>query len=104
MSIGVIAALVYGALALVGGIIGYAQAGSIVSLISGGLSGVLLVLGGILWLQGNPVGAGLSMGVTVALVVVFIRRWMQTRKPMPAALMIATGAIAFVVMLINLLA
>ena len=102
MSIGVIAALAYGVLALVGGIIGYAQARSTVSLISGGLSGALLILGGILWLHGNPVGVGLSMGVTVALVVVFIRRWMQTHKPMPAALMIATGAIAFAVMLINL--
>jgi uncharacterized membrane protein (UPF0136 family) len=42
------------------------------------------------------------MGVTVGLIVVFIRRWMQTRKAMPALLMIAAGIIAFVLMGLSL--
>lgn len=99
MLTGIIAAFTYGALAIVGGVIGYLQARSLVSLVSGVLSGVLLLLGGLLWSQGNPAGAGLAIGVTAALVIVFIRRWMQTRKAMPAAVMIAAGGIAFVMML-----
>lgn len=102
MSIGVIAAVIYGLLAAVGGIIGYAQAGSKPSLISGLLSGALLMLGALLWANGNPAGVGLAMGVTVGLIVVFIRRWMLTRKAMPALLMIAAGIVAFVVMGLSL--
>lgn len=99
MLTGIIAAFAYGALAILGGIMGYIQAGSKVSLISGFLSGLLLLLGGLLWSQGIPAGAGLAIGVTAALVVVFIRRWMQTKKAMPALLMIGTGIAAFVVMI-----
>ncbi|PSN20222.1 hypothetical protein C7271_03295 [filamentous cyanobacterium CCP5] len=100
MITGIIAAFTYGALAIAGGLIGYFQARSLVSLVSGTLSGGLLLLGGWLWSQGNPAGAGLAIGVTAALVVVFIRRWMQTQKAMPALAMIATGSLAFVAMLL----
>jgi uncharacterized membrane protein (UPF0136 family) len=102
MSIGIIAAVVYGLLAAIGGIMGYAQARSKPSLISGLFSGALLILGAILWANGIPAGVGLAMGVTVGLIVVFLRRWMQTRKAMPALLMIAAGVIAFVVMGLSL--
>lgn len=96
---GIIAAIVYGILTCLGGVIGYLQAGSKVSLISGLVGGILLIIGGLLWLHGSVAGAGMSLGITAALVIVFIRRWMQTRKAMPALLMIAAGSIAFVVML-----
>lgn len=102
MSIGIVAAIAYGLLAALGGVMGYAQARSKPSLISGLFSGALLILGAVLWANGLPAGVGLAMGVTVGLIVVFIRRWMQTRKAMPAVLMIVAGAIAFVVMGLSL--
>lgn len=102
MSSGVIAAIAYGLLAAAGGIVGYAQAGSKPSLISGLFSGALLLIGAVLWAQGVPAGVGLAMGVTVGLVVVFLRRWQQTRKAMPAVLMILAGVVAFVVMGLSL--
>ncbi|PZO45224.1 MAG: hypothetical protein DCF17_02635 [Shackletoniella antarctica] len=43
------------------------------------------------------------MGVTAALVVIFMRRWMQTRKAMPAVIMIVAGVLAFVGMGLSLL-
>lgn len=99
MLTGIIAAFAYGALAILGGMIGYLQARSLVSLVSGLLSGILLLLGALLWSQGSPAGAGLAIGVTAALIVVFVRRWMQTRKAMPALVMIAAGGIALALML-----
>jgi len=102
MSIGIIAAIAYGLLAAIGGIMGYAQARSKPSLISGLVSGGLLILGALLWSNGLPAGVGLVMGVTLGLIVVFIRRWMQTRKAMPAMLMIVAGTVAFVVMGLSL--
>jgi uncharacterized membrane protein (UPF0136 family) len=98
MSIGIVAAIAYGLLAAIGGIVGYAQVRSKPSLISGLFSGALLILGAVLWANGVLAGVGLSMGVTVGLIVVFIRRWMQTRKAMPAVVMIVAGVIAFVLM------
>ena len=102
MSTGIIAAIAYGVLVAVGGVIGYAQARSKPSLISGLFSGALLFIGAWLWANGSRAGVGLAMGVTVGLIVVFIRRWMQTRKAMPAVVMIVAGAIAFVVMGLSL--
>lgn len=93
-----IAAIAYGFLALVGGILGYRQAGSHASLISGGISGVLLLLSGILQAAGIPWARGLAALITGALVVVFIMRWIKTRKPMPALLMIVAGLASLFVM------
>lgn len=104
MSMGVMAAIAYGLLAAIGGIVGYAQVRSKPSLISGLFSGALLIIGAMLWANGVRTGVGLCMGVTVGLIVVFIRRWLQTRKAMPAVVMIVAGAIAFIVMGLSLTA
>lgn len=96
MPTGALYAIAYAALSAIGGLIGYAQARSQVSLVSGLFSAALLLFGAWLWQAGVPSGAGLAMGVTAALVVVFIRRWMQTRKAMPAVIMIAAGVLAFI--------
>lgn len=103
MSIGVVVAISYGLLAAAGGVMGYVQARSKPSLISGLFSGALLLIAGWLWANGVPAGVGMALGVTVGLIVVFIRRWMQTRKAMPALVMIGAGAIAFMVMVASLL-
>ncbi|MFE4107330.1 TMEM14 family protein [Almyronema epifaneia] len=99
MNLGIVAAIAYGILALVGGVIGYKQAGSQVSLISGIVSGLLLILGGILQWQGVTWGWILSLVVTGLLIVVFISRYLKTRKPMPAVLMVVAGIVALVALL-----
>lgn len=104
MAVGEAAAVIYGILAIVGGVIGYRQARSNVSLISGVVSGLLLLLGAFLWIRGSAAGAGLAVAVTIVLVAVFIRRWMQTRKVMPAGLMIGVGVLALILMLSGLAA
>jgi uncharacterized membrane protein (UPF0136 family) len=102
MPTGAVYAIAYAALAAIGGLIGYAQARSQVSLISGLVSAILLLTGAWLWQAGSAGGAGMAMGVTAALVVIFIRRWSQTRKAMPAVIMIVAGVLAFVGMGISL--
>lgn len=93
-----IAAIAYGLLTLVGGIIGYRQAGSRASLVSGGISGALLILLGIVQAAGVSWAKGLAALITGALVAVFIVRWIKTRKPMPALLMILAGLASLVMM------
>lgn len=85
--------LAYGILAIVGGVIGYKQAGSQVSLLSGLISGLLLLVGSYLLFAGSAIGPTLSAIVSILLIVVFVIRLAKTRKFMPAGLMIILGLI-----------
>ncbi|NET34523.1 MAG: hypothetical protein F6K19_21275 [Cyanothece sp. SIO1E1] len=99
MNPSIVAAIAYGILAIVGGIIGYAKAGSKVSLMSGGLSGILLIIASIMQLQGKTWGVYLAALIATILVVVFVIRFSKSRKFMPAGLMVISGVAALVVML-----
>ncbi|MBE9177240.1 hypothetical protein IQ268_01460 [Oculatella sp. LEGE 06141] len=94
---GIIAAIAYGILSIVGGIMGYAQAQSKISLISGSISGILLILGGALEWFGVTGGLILAAIVAAVLVVVFAVRLFKTRKLMPAGLMIVAGVVTLLV-------
>ena len=83
--------LAYGLLSIVGGVMGYQKAGSQVSLISGVISGLLLLIGGYLLLGGALSGLILSGVVSLLLVIVFVIRLIKTKKFMPAGLMVAFG-------------
>ena len=98
MNLGVIAAFTYGILAMIGGIIGYIQANSQVSLLSGIISGLLLIFAAYLQLQGQTWALILAAFVTAVLVVVFALRLAKTRKFIPAGLMTILGMLALVVM------
>ncbi|MEH1861169.1 MAG: TMEM14 family protein [Nostoc sp.] len=98
MNLSIVAAFAYGILAIVGGVIGYIQATSRVSLLSGSISGLLLILAAYFQLQGQTWGAILAVLVTTALVVFFAFRLVKTRKFMPAGLMTILGMLALAVM------
>ena len=94
----IIAASLYGILSIIGGIIGYKSAGSKVSLISGTISGLLLLVAAYLQLQGQTWGLTISLILTSILVVVFAVRLGKTRKFMPAGLMVFLGLAALIAM------
>lgn len=102
MNLGVIVAIVYGVLAIVGGVMGYMQAQSKVSLIAGCGCGILLVGSAILQLQGQSWGLAAATGITGVLIVAFIMRWLKTRKFMPAGLMLLLGVPSLGVMVSQL--
>ncbi|MGB3296977.1 MAG: TMEM14 family protein [Phormidesmis sp.] len=88
-----ITTLVFGILAIGGGAMGYRQAGSQVSLISGLISGLLLLIGAYLLFGGSPAGPAIAGIVSLLLIVVFGVRLLKTKKFMPAGLMIIVGFI-----------
>lgn len=98
MNPSILAAIAYGILAIVGGIIGYVQAQSKPSLISGTISGLLLIFAGVMQLQGQGWGLIIATIVTAVIVIVFTIRLTKTRKFMPAGLMIVLGVAALMVM------
>ncbi|WP_341732587.1 TMEM14 family protein [Microcoleus sp. EPA2] len=95
MNLGIAAALGYGTLTLIGGIMGYVKAKSQASLISGLLSGSLLILAGIAQILGQSWGLILAAAISAVLVVVFILRLAKTRKFMPAGMLILASLASF---------
>lgn len=79
--------IIFGLISIAGGVMGYTKAGSTASLIAGGLSGLILVVAGLL-LPGRPV-AGLAIGgvVSLLLAIQFLPKFMSAGKMMPAGLM-----------------
>jgi len=94
MNIAAIASITYGLIALIGGIFGYTKSQSKASLISGGISGLLLIGAGSLQLNGLEWGKWLGLAIASALVVVFMVRLIKTQKPMPAVPMILAGIVS----------
>ena len=68
-------AFVYGVLTLAGGIMGYIKAGSQVSLISGGLSGLIILGSALLYVQQKPLGYYGLLGISAVLSVFFGMRF-----------------------------
>lgn len=98
MNLGIVAAFGYGILVLFSGIIGYIQVKSKVSLISGTISGLLIIIAAYCQLQGQTWGLTLAAFITAFLVIFFAFRLAKTRKFMPAGLMIIFGVLTLVVM------
>jgi uncharacterized membrane protein (UPF0136 family) len=94
MNFATFTAIGYGILAGIGGILGYTKAGSQISLVSGLVSGLLLIVGGIAHQQSLSWGLPLSVIVTVGLIITFGIRFAKTRKFMPAGLMVIAGILA----------
>ena len=92
--------LIFGALTIVGGVIGYVKAGSVPSIIAGAITGVLLLVAG--WtLPGNrTVGLAMALIVSVLLAVQFVPKLIRTGKMMPAGLMSVRSVIGIVVAIV----
>ncbi|MEB3884347.1 TMEM14 family protein [Lyngbya sp. CCY1209] len=103
MSLGLIATIAYGILAIIGGIVGYTKAQSKISLMAGVGSGILLLLGAFLQAQGFGWALIFSLFISVVLVIAFVGRYVKTKKFMPAGLMIILGLFAIAAMIYQLL-
>ena len=95
---------VFGALTIVGGVIGFVKAGSKASLIAGGVSGLLLLVAAYLIGAGNAqVGLILGAVLSLALAGQFVPKFIKTRKPMPAGMMAVLSVIGLVLTALALL-
>ena len=99
MSFGQIVLLVYGLLMIVGGLMGY-RAGSRVSLIAGGSSGVALLVAFAASLRFPVAGFWAGAVIGVALTGVFIRRVSATGKMMPSGALAGVSVIAWILLIL----
>src|SRR5438552_14579289 len=92
--------LVFGALTIVGGIIGYVKAGSAPSIIAGAITGILLLVAGFLLPEHRAAGLALALVISLLLAVQFIPKFARTGKVMPAGMMTILSAIGIVMALV----
>jgi len=79
--------LLYAAVVIAGGVVGYVKARSQPSLISGLISGIALLVAGGITFQSYDTGMTLATVLAIALLVVFAIRFWKTNRFMPAGLM-----------------
>ena len=94
-----IGTVLYGLLSLGGGILGYWKSKSKVSLISGGISGLLLLFLGVFIYSGSVLAEIAAAIIVALLVIVFAVRWFKTKKFMPAMPMMIFGVISIIFIL-----
>lgn len=94
---------VFGVLTIAGGIKGFTK-GSTISLIAGGISGLLLILAGILIVLGKW-QPGLYLGLVVSLLLAgkFAPPFIKTMSFMPAGMMTILSVIGLIVSIIPLI-
>lgn len=73
--------VVWGLLLIAGGVMGGLKAGSQVSMIAGGLTGVLAILAGAMCLRGQRKGIGAAFGLAVVLALFGFGTWLFADKP-----------------------
>jgi uncharacterized membrane protein (UPF0136 family) len=92
--------IVFGLLTITGGLIGFLKAGSTISLISGGVAGLLLLTAAYL-IPGNlAVALGLALVISFLLAGRFIPNFITTSKMMPAGMMSILSVLGIVMALL----
>jgi uncharacterized membrane protein (UPF0136 family) len=95
--------LVFGILTILGGIMGYVKAKSLISIISGSISGIVLI-GASYLLQTHPIAAEVpALCVSVVLAGKFLPDYMQKRAFVPGGLMAILSILGIVVSILALL-
>ena len=88
--------IVFGALTIVGGIVGYVKAGSVASIIAGSITGVLLLVAAFLLPEHRMVGLATALIVSLLLAAYFIRKYLSTGAVMPAGMMSVLSVIGII--------
>jgi uncharacterized membrane protein (UPF0136 family) len=92
--------LIFGALTIIGGVVGYVKAASLPSLIAGSITGMLLLVAGALLPEHRTIGLATAFVISLLLAAQFIPKFFRTRKAMPAGLMSILSVIGIIVALV----
>jgi len=101
MSFPVILLYVYGVVLIFGGLMGYLKAKSVPSLIAGGVCGLIALLLAyeyFLW----HLAPHAALLLSIFLIVIMGRRYLRTRKPMPALLVVVLSLIVAITQIVVL--
>ena len=92
--------IVFGALTIIGGIVGYIKAGSVASIIAGSITGVLLLVAAFLLPEHRMVGLATALIVSLLLAAQFLPKFLRTGRVMPAGMMSILSVIGIIAAII----
>jgi uncharacterized membrane protein (UPF0136 family) len=88
---------VFGFLTIGGGLIGYVKAGSVISVVAGAITGILLIVAGLILSTHREFGLGLGLLTSAILAGQFIPRVFRTRRLVPAGVMSVLSVIGIII-------
>jgi len=88
--------IVFGVLTVVGGIVGYVKAGSVVSIIAGSITGVLLLVAAFLLPEHRVIGLATAFIISLLLAAQFVPKFIRTGRAMPAGMMSILSVIGII--------
>jgi uncharacterized membrane protein (UPF0136 family) len=92
--------IIFGLLTIVGGVIGYFKAGSVASIIAGGIAGILLLAAAFLLPEHRVAGLATALIVSFLLAAQFVPKFFRTGKVMPAGMMSVLSVIGIIAAII----
>jgi uncharacterized membrane protein (UPF0136 family) len=92
--------IVFGLLTIAGGIVGYVKAGSVASIVAGGITGVLLLVAAFLLPEHRVAGLATALIVSLVLAAQFVPKFLRTGRVMPAGLMSLLSVIGVIAAII----
>ena len=94
---------IFGVLTIVGGVMGYVKAGSMASIIAGGVAGILLIAAGFLFATHTQPGLILGIIMSIALAARFIPAYLAKYSFMPAGMMSILSVIGVILGALSLI-
>lgn len=91
--------LVYAITVLLGGLIGYLKAGSVISLLTGSFLGALLFASALGLFRSSLLAMFTAIGISGLLTLFFLVRYWMTTKMAPAGMMAIASAVVFLLLL-----
>ena len=88
--------IVFGLLTIAGGVVGYVKAGSVASIIAGGITGVLLLVAAFLLPEHRVAGLATAVIVSLLLAAQFVPKFLRTGRVMPAGVMSVLSVIGII--------
>ena len=92
--------IIFGLLTIAGGILGYVKAGSVVSIIAGAITGILLIVAAFLLPEHRVAGLATALIVSVLLAGQFLPKLLRTGRVMPAGVMSVLSIIGIIVAIV----
>ena len=92
--------IVFGVLTIVGGVVGYIKAGSVVSIIAGSIAGVLLLVAALLLPERHAIGLATAFIISLLLAAQFVPKFIRTGRVMPAGMMSILSVIGIIAVIV----
>jgi uncharacterized membrane protein (UPF0136 family) len=93
--------IVFGALTIAGGVVGYVKADSVASIIAGSITGIILLVAAFLLPEHPAIGLATAFIISLLLAAQFAPKFIRTGRLMPAGMMSILSVIGIIAAIVG---